>query len=153
MSDIKYYCWNCNKLKKFEDFYKNKNKKNGISSECKDCSKKINKKRYYNKHKNKNFDLIFRYKHYINDAKRRNKYFNLTLKDFEKITSSKCKYCGKFSNENNYCGIDRLDNKIGYILENCVPCCDKCNRFKYIYSYKEMIEHAKDIVNFNQNKE
>jgi hypothetical protein len=34
------------------------------------------------------------------------------------------------TNEYTYSGIDRLDNNIGYVSGNCVPCCSVCNYAK-----------------------
>lgn len=34
------------------------------------------------------------------------------------------------NNPFEYNGIDRVDNKCGYVLENCIPCCHPCNRSK-----------------------
>ena len=36
-----------------------------------------------------------------------------------------------------YNGIDRKDNKIGYLLENCVSCCTICNRAKHSLSEED----------------
>ena len=41
-------------------------------------------------------------------------------------------------------GIDRLDSNVGYIEENCNPCCTRCNLFKHIMTLEEtrsMIYH------------
>jgi hypothetical protein len=48
--------------------------------------------------------------------------FNLT-KEFIKVTiSNPCVYCGYPAT-----GLDRMDNSIGHLMENCVPCCKECN--------------------------
>ncbi len=36
-----------------------------------------------------------------------------------------------------YNGIDRLDNALGYTLDNCVPCCKRCNQAKNNMGLKE----------------
>jgi hypothetical protein len=38
-----------------------------------------------------------------------------------------CFFCGASPEENKSWGIDRLQNKVGYTYDNCVPCCKKCN--------------------------
>lgn len=68
---------------------------------------------------------------YKNGAIKRKYDFTLTIDQFKKIIKEDCYYCGlKPTNELNrqfdkikYSGIDRVDNTIGYILSNCVPCC------------------------------
>jgi hypothetical protein len=58
--------------------------------------------------------------------------FRLTFEEFEKLVSAPCFYCG----ENPGMGIDRVDNRIGYIfsenpiLNNVVSCCADCNFLK-----------------------
>ena len=38
-------------------------------------------------------------------------------------------------------GLDRKDNNVGYVLDNVVPCCTRCNTIKSDYwSYEEMLE-------------
>ena len=43
-------------------------------------------------------------------------------------------------------GIDRLDNSIGYTVENCVPCCAQCNTMKMDYTLDEFINHIYAIT-------
>ena len=43
-------------------------------------------------------------------------------------------------------GIDRLDSNIGYIYENCVPCCRTCNVMKNVLTHNEFITHIERIL-------
>lgn len=64
----------------------------------------------------------------------------MTLNEFGDLTSRNCHYCGveprqvhKPKGSNGaylYNGLDRLDNAVGYTVENCVPCCYTCNHAK-----------------------
>lgn len=85
---------------------------------------------------------------YRQRSKSNNMNFDLTLDDFCKITKQNCYYCGiqplQILKEKRfthgpcvYNGIDRVDNNKGYILENCVPCCETCNRAKRIMTQEE----------------
>lgn len=68
-----------------------------------------------------------RYNAYYKQASKRRGYeFELTLDEFKNLTSQPCYLCG-----DNAGGIDRLDNSIGYKLENCRPCCETCNKMKW----------------------
>lgn len=90
------------------------------------------------------------YEKYNRTAKIRGYEFDLTKDDFKKLTSSNCFYCNKkpsqiakYTNqfgEYVYNGIDRVDNGIGYTIENCVACCGICNRAKDIMSVHEFHE-------------
>ena len=70
---------------------------------------------------------------YKRNAKRRRLKFNLTEGQCLKILQESCYYCGRkpFSvakrknryGEFVYSGMDRKDNKKGYLISNVVPCC------------------------------
>jgi hypothetical protein len=92
---------------------------------------------------------IHLYAKYKNNAKRKDNIFQLSLDQFVKIIHKPCAYCGGSANENGrkyghkvyYCnGIDRKDSKLGYIQENCVPCCSKCNYAKRDVPEQEFID-------------
>lgn len=82
------------------------------------------------------------YKSYKRNAEKRNLKFELSEKEFREITNKKCFYCRKeplqsmrrkgnrVYGEYIYNGIDRKDNALGYTVENCVPCCGRCNQAK-----------------------
>lgn len=55
--------------------------------------------------------------------------FTLSQEDFEKLVIQPCYYCGFYSNY-KFVGIDRIDNKKGYVLNNCIPACTMCNMIK-----------------------
>lgn len=51
-------------------------------------------------------------------------------------------------------GIDRVDNSLGYVADNCVPCCEACNRAKLQMSSTDFINLANRIVTHqNRHKE
>ncbi len=50
----------------------------------------------------------------------------LTEHEFEELVQKDCFYCGKIGPN----GIDRVNNKLGYSKNNCVPCCKHCNYVK-----------------------
>jgi len=80
------------------------------------------------------------FSNYKRNARIRKIEFNLSKTEFRILTKKDCYYCGaspsqerKTPNYNGsyiYNGIDRVDNTQGYIKDNCVPCCIKCNRAK-----------------------
>jgi len=96
--------------------------------------------------------------------------FSITKEQFKQLTSSNCTYCNsppknvrishsKASAEAIkhekyfYNGLDRVNNNIGYIIENVVPCCTTCNLFKHNLELEEFLEHAKKITEYNQLKQ
>lgn len=83
-------------------------------------------------------------------AKKRGHEFKLTEKDVKEIHSKPCFYCGQTPLSEAiyercygtyiYNGIDRVDNSIGYIKENCVSCCKDCNIGKGTKTVTEFYE-------------
>lgn len=48
------------------------------------------------------------------------------------LFQQECIYCGEqpIAQEQKWNGIDRMDNDLGYLEENCAPCCWNCNQAK-----------------------
>lgn len=118
--------------------------------------KNLNKNRkYYN-----DFDTATSiiYNGYKMKAKLRSIDFNLNKEDFIKLIKGSCCYCGiESSHSFNYYkgrffetpilwnGIDRVDNKKGYSVENCVSCCEICNRSKSDLTTEQFLTWVKRI--------
>lgn len=60
----------------------------------------------------------------------------LTEIEVAKIILQACHYCG-FKGEITEMGIDRKDNIRGYVFQNCLPCCKRCNFAKHTMGYNE----------------
>lgn len=62
--------------------------------------------------------------------------FQLTFEKYYQFIKTPCHYCGGFTknkskrNRYGHNGVDRIDNRVGYRLENCVACCAICNKAK-----------------------
>ena len=67
--------------------------------------------------------------------------FRISLKNWRKITSSKCFYCGC----SNAGGVDRINCAKGYTHKNAVPCCITCNRMKWNIPLEIFLDHVKKI--------
>jgi hypothetical protein len=82
--------------------------------------------------------------------------FDLSLEDFIKISKMNCHYCGaapqKRSWKNDwhpdiyYNGLDRVDSARGYVYDNVVACCIRCNMAKSDGTFEEMLNWAKTLV-------
>lgn len=106
-----------------------------------------------------------------NSAKIRGIDYLLTREEATYIMIQNCTYCNQTPNQNSLCrksyknhtndgfnhsqfihnGIDRVNSDIGYKLENCVPCCGKCNVMKKDYSIINWIEHLEKILKNKQS--
>ena len=113
------------------------------------------------------------YDNYKRAALKRDYSFELTKEEFNLIISQKCHYCktepnmvykyGRSKsgnelydiyNEYKYNGVDRVNNSLGYVKNNCVACCKICNNSKSTLSISEWQEwiirvHDNYIVRFN----
>lgn len=101
-----------------------------------------------------------RYCEYRNNAKRRGIEFQLTSDEFKELVEQPCHYCGGHSSEydtrSRGNGIDRKDSSIGYIVDNCVPCCSKCNFIKNDMPYNDFKNYIKKVYQRlfgNENQE
>jgi hypothetical protein len=96
------------------------------------------------------------YRTYKYGALKRNYSFNLSKEEFKLLTNNNCYYCGCAPNQiitdidlygdYTYNGIDRLDNNIGYEINNCVSCCKICNIMKWDMNIPSFISHMKQIL-------
>lgn len=92
---------------------------------------------------------------YKSAARKRKKSFDLTYDQFKTICSKDCEYCGqspkeKFTKVKNVVkiklnGIDRVDNNLGYSIDNCVSSCGICNSMKMDRSQKEFLNKIMEI--------
>lgn len=99
---------------------------------------------------------------YKKSAIKRGYLFALPIETFKELTSSVCHYCGalpsnvkinrKCTNISKYSyifnGIDRLNNHEGYVIQNCVPCCEVCNRSKRAMKYESFINYLNQLTSY-----
>lgn len=138
-------CVGCGK-----DFEKYMTHYNRPSKLCKECNenqrvqdnKRRDRIRNYRQERFTNIAQFF--KDYVTNAVERGYIFELQYEDFNKLVLSPCYYC-KFQKDREVNGIDRVDNSKGYTKENCVPCCQVCNRMKLIYHPSFFITKCKII--------
>lgn len=93
---------------------------------------------------------------YKGSARRRGYVWGIPEKDFAKLILQKCYYCGSppsnfhgspsFNGRYAYNGLDRIDNSLGYTLENVVSCCAACNTAKGDKSLSEFIKNRRGIM-------
>lgn len=143
---------------------------NLIDGKSKSCGCNFSKLR-----KNKEGSLIQLYNKFSKTAKKRQLDNDISYEVFIDIIHKNCYYCGSvpsnmFSSYFNkkgelksyakkqgideqyansikvwYNGIDRVDNNLGYHIDNIKPCCAICNRAKYRMSAEEYITWLKRI--------
>lgn len=129
---------------------------------CKECRKGENKRYYntiekrekYNKSKRKYRNTKGRIKGLLKSYRERdlkkNLEFNLTEEWFrDNILNKSCFYC----KDTNLIGVDRIDNNLGHIISNCIPCCSVCNSVRNsIFTIEEMKELGNLIQKLKQKR-
>jgi len=101
---------------------------------------------------------------YASNAAKFKREFALTKEAFEALILANCEYCGappssvvkargRHQQDFYYNGIDRIDNALGYIPDNCASCCGTCNMMKRAMSVQDFLKHIKRICNFQQARE
>jgi hypothetical protein len=72
-------------------------------------------------------------------AKQRGLAWEISLIEFESLSRAACSYC-QFALPETGIGLDRIDNAVGYSLENVVPCCTECNLARNaLFTHSEML--------------
>lgn len=100
-----------------------------------------------------NFNRL--YYQYNLKAKKRKYSFELTKEEFKKLVTDVCFYCArkpkqvikakKHHGDFIYNGVDRVNNKQGYTIDNVVSCCKICNRAKQTLTVEEFKNWIKEI--------
>jgi hypothetical protein len=85
------------------------------------------------------------YASYRSRAEKKELEFTITNDDYKTITEQDCYLCGKKSTETNTNGIDRVDNIIGYTVENSKACCKECNHMKNSYALEDLMAKIERI--------
>lgn len=99
------------------------------------------------------------YCYYRTSAKKRNLEWDLNEQQFKNLIKLNCAYCGNIPQKRKTVtykdefeeinGIDRIDSTKGYTINNCVPCCSKCNLMKSDFTKNDFLNHISKIYNFS----
>lgn len=92
---------------------------------------------------------------YKRRALRKSLSFTLLEDDFIALVTSNCHYCGVShlsetrnvnKNKVHMLTVDRMDSSKGYIKENCVSACKRCNTIKMDMPYNDFIDQINKIT-------
>lgn len=121
---------------------------------CKQCIAECSNRRYHRKMQGIHINTPNRsredvnYRHYRSGAKKRNLEFSITLALFSELVNGSCFYCG----ETKFLGVDRLDNSMGYKIDNIVSCCKTCNFAKNTLPLSEFMAWIHKLATFQGYK-
>lgn len=89
-------------------------------------------------------NYVYKYLTYRDRILLKKKEFTIPIIDYVNLLqNSICTYCGNKANS-----LDRINSKIGYTIENCVPCCKLCNTMKWDLSIQDFYSHIDKIHNY-----
>jgi hypothetical protein len=171
--DGKIKCKTCKQEKNLSEFWKDKSRKRGHDTQCKDCSKKRQRNEWsrFSDHPARMYNRLLQLcsgarvkkglsQHKLNISKqdfikwysaieKKCEYCNLELESFKKIN----KYFGKQTQATSRFGIDRKNNSVSYEIGNIVLCCVICNKLKgYFHEYESFKKIADEFVKPKLNK-
>ncbi len=78
--------------------------------------------------------------------------FAISFDEFKCVVNKPCHYCGTLRDRGTeqFNGIDRNNNGIGYVLSNCVSCCPMCNYIKKTLSGDIFVNRVYHILTYNE---
>jgi hypothetical protein len=127
-------CTYCKEEKSIFKYSKRLKNKEALRSVCKDCRREI--KRKYRKTPRGKYNKTKL------ASKSRGLDFSLTFEQYLQFENKPCNYCGFVPDS---VSLDRVDNSLGYHLDNVVSCCYMCNSMKYVFEQKDFIAQIKNI--------
>ncbi len=91
-------------------------------------------------------------------ARRHGRVFEISVEEFAELIGRPCSYCGsppsqlygRKGRQCRYNGIDRIDSRCGYTLENAQACCGICNRAKSNLTEQQFAEWIGRLVATNR---
>lgn len=83
---------------------------------------------------------------YKKSAKKRGLSFTITYDQFVSLIFQACLYCGHKPISPDRNGLDRVDNELGYEIDNVVPCCHPCNSMKGKRTVDDFVSRCNRIV-------
>jgi hypothetical protein len=84
-----------------------------------------------------------RYSKYKYNAKCKKRSFTLSLDEFTLFWGKDCAYCG---DPIQTIGLDRVDSKLGYEIDNVVSCCSICNSIKLDHDLSFLHSHIEKMI-------
>lgn len=82
--------------------------------------------------------INFAFRQYQSSAKRRGLDFSLNIDELSRLITLECSYCGAMPSPVH--GIDRVDNRRGYVHDNVVTACRQCNVAKGTLSVDSFLD-------------
>jgi len=102
------------------NFYKDRNRGDGLRCDCKACNNANSLAWIRNNKTRVSWSRARRKRPGVGGK------FNISFEEWDRLCNAPCHYCGRPGPS----GIDRVHNKVGYVPNNMVACCWDCNELK-----------------------
>ena len=119
-------CTGCKERKPISAFYV-RAKRRLPRSICKTCDNAASLLRDKAARKDPDYRANFIVKDLRKSDKKRGMENDLTVTVVRRLIKNPCQYCDSTT---TYMTLDRIDNNVGHLLSNVVPCCIRCNYIK-----------------------
>jgi hypothetical protein len=145
-------CSNCFKYRPPEEFVGEKGVPVVRCVSCRDQSHRVD----MNRNRERRNEIALqnsrrlenRFKRYQKDARDQGICFEIPFETFPDLTAAPCRYCGTINSE-GFNGVDRVDPRQGFTVENSAPCCTMCNRVKHILPEDVFLRSVEHIATFS----
>lgn len=127
VSSIRSKIWYANNKERVKELAKKRPKKYYKETRAKYRQRTDIKERYAKYYLLKRRENNYRFRRAKYKAKERGLSFTLSKEEFMVYLEQPCFYCGD-STVSSGVGLDRINNSLGYELENVLPCCASCNK-------------------------
>jgi hypothetical protein len=150
-------CTKCHLVLSVDEFNKKAGTKVGFRPWCKLCYRQWEKSyeqttKGKEKRRRSNTSAKGKFSTAKSKANKDGKEWTIRFEDYDNLIKNNCHYCQGPLNTFG-CGLDRKDSSIGYVLENVVPCCSRCNTtFSDLYTYQEKMLLAVTIRLIDSNR-
>ncbi len=141
-------CTGCGKTKTLRLFDRHGRGRHGRFSKCSDCTSEMaarNRLANPDKYRSRNGSINNLYSVLKSKCKAAQREFTLTLEEFSVLRAQPCYYSGhslpKFGG-----GLDRIDSRRGYSIDNVRPCCARCNAMKGEMTEEEFVLQMEIIL-------
>ena len=122
------------------------------SKECRDAVRKqvnkANKEKAKLKIQQNDLDWVCKARQSVfkSSAKKRGHDYTLTLDNLKEYYNKPCYYC---NGNVTTVSLDRVDNAKGYVSDNIVSCCYRCNIMKHSQTQEDFIQRCKLVASLH----
>jgi len=148
-------CFCCKTDKPYGLFFKHNQTLDGYHSWCKNCCTTGNIRSRAKQNSSIEGRAVIFLRNAKNAAVKRKQLFKLTVSDivnFWNTQQAVCAYSGRQmtleAGQLNTVSIERIDNNIGYTLENTILVCQAMNRMKSNFEFDEFYDLCRDVAKY-----